>query len=59
MIGQRISVYDIFGYLEKKSERQFEKIIIPAVLEDGTSIDENRLPMQELRIKEKADTVTE
>ncbi|WP_341811955.1 hypothetical protein [Wolbachia endosymbiont (group A) of Conops quadrifasciatus] len=57
VIGQRISVYDIFGYLEKKSERQFEKVIIPAVLEDGTSIDENRLPMQELRIKEKADTV--
>ncbi|WP_353274719.1 hypothetical protein [Wolbachia endosymbiont (group B) of Hofmannophila pseudospretella] len=48
VIGQRISVYDIFGYLDKKSERQFEKIIIPAVLEDGTSIDENRLPMEEL-----------
>ncbi|WP_353279222.1 hypothetical protein [Wolbachia endosymbiont (group B) of Xanthorhoe designata] len=55
VIGQRISVYDIFGYLDKKSERQFEKIIIPAVLEDGTSIDENRLPMEELRIKEKAE----
>ncbi|MDG7053367.1 MAG: hypothetical protein LKM45_05855 [Wolbachia endosymbiont of Alcedoecus sp.] len=55
MIGQRISVYDIFGYLDKKSERQFEKTIIPAVLEDGTSIDEDRLPLQELKIKEKAE----
>ncbi|MGL9688517.1 MAG: hypothetical protein ACR5K6_01930 [Wolbachia sp.] len=55
VIGQRISVYDIFGYLDKKSERQFEKTIIPAVLENGTSIDEDRLPLQELRIKEKAE----
>lgn len=55
VIGHRISIHDIFGYLEKKSERQFEKIIIPAVLEDGTSIDEDRLPIQELKIKEKAE----
>ncbi|WCR59875.1 MAG: hypothetical protein PG978_001323 [Wolbachia endosymbiont of Ctenocephalides felis wCfeF] len=55
VIGQRISVHDIFGYLEKKSERQFEKTIIPAILEDGTSIDENRLPLQELKLKENND----
>lgn len=58
VIDQRISVYDIFGYLKKKSQRQFEKIIIPAMFEVGTSIDESRLPMQELRINEKADTVS-